>query len=160
MTSEPILVIKDTPSTIGIRARVGEEYKENNIQLSVMLGYYWDNKLPVIKNLIELFETVIKRTINEVYPHQNLFLKYDIITDDILEKATMLEIKLIEVKADGTEFKLDGKIISLKGILSQEAYDSEENDEIILNKLEKHVEKNIITEKKMSFKEFIKLQQK
>ena len=79
MTSEPILVIKDTPSTIGIRARVGEEYKENNIQLSVMLGYYWDNKLPVIKNLIELFETVIKRTINEVYPHQNLFLKYDII---------------------------------------------------------------------------------
>ena len=35
-----------------------------------------------------------------------------------------------------------------------------ENDEIILNKFEKHVEKNIITEKKMSFKEFIKLQQK
>jgi hypothetical protein len=160
MVSEPILVIKDTPSTIGIRARVGEVYKENNIQLSVMLGYYWDNNLPVIKNLIELFENVIKRTINEVYPHQNLFLKYDIITDDILEKATMLEIKLIEVKADGTNFRLDGKIISLKGILSKETYTAENKDEITLNKHEKHVEKTLVSKEKISFKEFIKLQQK
>ena len=104
MESQPILIIKDTPSTIGIRVRVGEVYKENNIQLSVMLGYYWENNLPVIKNLIELFENVIKELLMKYTLIKNLFLKYDILTDDVLEKATKLEIKLIEVKADGTEF--------------------------------------------------------
>ena len=160
MESQPILIIKDTPSTIGIRVRVGEVYKENNIQLSVMLGYYWENNLPVIKNLIELFENVIKRTVNEVYPHQNLFLKYDILTDDVLEKATKLEIKLIEVKADGTEFKLDGKIITLKGILSEETYSAEDKEELVSNIHEKHVEKKLVSQEKMSFKDFVKLQQK
>ena len=63
---KPVLVIKDTDSTVAIRARIGDDYSEHEIQLSVMLGYYADNDLPVIENLIDLFETVIKRTINDV----------------------------------------------------------------------------------------------
>ena len=50
MSSEPILVIKDNDSTIGIRARVGEEFSEHEIQLNVILAYYWDN---VLKNYAE-----------------------------------------------------------------------------------------------------------
>ena len=63
MSSEPILVIKDNDSTIGIRARVGEEFSEHEIQLNVILAYYWDNGLPVIENLIDLFESSVKRTV-------------------------------------------------------------------------------------------------
>ena len=72
MMLKPVLVIKDTDSTVAIRARIGEDYSEHEIQLSVMLGYYADNDLPVIENLIDLFETVIKRTINDVIPHERV----------------------------------------------------------------------------------------
>ncbi len=151
MMLKPVLVIKDTDSTVAIRARIGEDYSEHEIQLSVMLGYYADNDLPVIENLIDLFETVIKRTINDVIPHDNLFLKYDLITDDEISKASDMEIHLIEVKADDVLFRLDGKILALKGFDSDE-YSSDEP------KVLKRVEKTIPTEKKMSFKEFVKQQ--
>ena len=151
MMLKPVLVIKDTDSTVAIRARIGEDYSEHEIQLSVMLGYYADNDLPVIENLINLFETVIKRTINDVIPHDNLFLKYDLITDDEISKASDMEIHLIEVKADDVLFRLDGKILALKGFDSDE-YSSDEP------KVLKRVEKTIPTEKKMSFKEFAKQQ--
>ena len=117
-----------------------------------MLGYYADNDLPVIENLIDLFETVIKRTINDVIPHDNLFLKYDLITDDEISKASDMEIHLIEVKADDVLFRLDGKILALKGFDSDDGY-SEEMPRVL-----QRVEKTIPTEKKMSFKEFAKQQ--
>ena len=151
MMLKPVLVIKDTDSTVAIRARIGEDYSEHEIQLSVMLGYYADNDLPVIENLIDLFETVIKRTINDVIPHDNLFLKYDLITDDEISNASNMEIHLIEVKADDVLFRLDGKILALKGFDSDE-YSTDEP------KVLKRVEKTIPTEKKMSFKEFAKQQ--
>ena len=165
MSSEPILVIKDNDSTIGIRARVGEEFSEHEIQLNVMLAYYWDNDRPVIESLIELFESAVKRPINEVLPHENLLLKYDLITDDEIEKASRFEIHLIEVKADNQSLRLDGKILALKGISSKEEYsqgilglkfkkEDDSNDGIMV----KSVEKNIPTEKKISFKEFARQQ--
>lgn len=160
MGSKPILVIKDTPSTIGIRARVGEEFSEHEIQLSIMLGYYWDNNLPVIENLIDLFETVVKRTINEVFPHKDLFLKYMLVTNDEITNASNFEITLIEVKADNTSLKLDGKILALKGLGSKEEFSESHDDEKVESKrIEKLVEKNILTEEKISFKDFVKNQQ-
>ena len=165
MTLKPVLVIKDTDSTVAIRARIGEDYSEHEIQLSVMLGYYADNDLPVIENLIDLFETVIKRTISDVISHDNLFLKYDLITDDEISNASNMEIHLIEVKADDVLFRLDGKILALKGFDSDDGY-SEERPRV-LQRVEKTIptekkmsfkEKTIPTEKKMSFKEFAKQQ--
>lgn len=163
MSSEPILVIKDTDSTIGIRARVGEEFSEHEIQLNVMLAYYWDNDLPVIENLIDLFESVVKRTVNEVLPHENLFLKYTLITDDEISNASRFEIHLLEVKADDVVLRLDGKILALKGLSSKEDYSKGNEDNLILSdseKVIKLVEKNIPTEKKLSFKEFVEQQKK
>ena len=176
MSSEPILVIKDNDSTIGIRARVGEEFSEHEIQLNVLLAYYWDNDLPVIENLIGLFESAVKRTINDVLPHENLFLKYNLITDGEMDNASAFEIHLIEVKADDVSLRLDGKILALKGISSKEEYSKgimdilkiRNNDKDSLemeddlssseSKLVKLVEKKIPTEKKISFKEFAKQQ--
>ena len=130
-----------------------------------MLAYYWDNDLPVIESLIDLFESAVKRTINEVLPHENLLLKYDLITDDEIEKASRFEIHLIEVKADNQSLRLDGKILALKGISSKGEYsqgilglkfkkEDDSNDGIMV----KSVEKNIPTEKKISFKEFARQQ--
>ena len=169
MSSEPILVIKDNDSTIGIRARVGEEFSEHEIQLNVMLAYYWDNNLPVVENMIGLFESAVKRTVNEVLPHENLFLKYNLITDDVIEKASRFEIHLIEVKADDVSLRLDGKILALKGISSKEEYSKNleskglfgfrlQKEEIADTEQVNLIEKNIPTEKKISFKEFAKQQ--
>ena len=169
MSSEPILVIKDNDSTIGIRARVGEEFSEHEIQLNVMLAYYWDNDLPVVENMIGLFESAVKRTVNEVLPHENLFLKYNLITDDVIEKASRFEIHLIEVKADDVSLRLDGKILALKGISSKEEYSKNleskglfgfrlQKEEIADTEQVNLIEKNIPTEKKISFKEFAKQQ--
>ena len=175
MSSEPILVIKDNDSTIGIRARVGEEFSEHEIQLNVMLAYYWDNDLPVVENMIGLFESAVKRTVNEVLPHENLFLKYNLITDDVIEKASRFEIHLIEVKADDVSLRLDGKILALKGLTSKEEYskgildkinilssnngsDNEEDWRESDSRVEKLVEKTIPTEKKISFKDFAREQ--
>lgn len=176
MSSEPILVIKDNDSTIGIRARVGEEFSEHEIQLNVILAYYWDNGLPVVKNLIDLFESAVKRTINDVFPHENLFLKYKLITDDEIDNASRFEIHLIEVKADDTDLRLDGKILALKDISSKEEYSQGirdifkiranenknlENEDDLSSRDSKVVdliEKDIPTEKKISFKEFARQQ--
>ena len=160
MSLKPILVIKDTPSTIGIRARVGDEFAEHEIQLSLMLAYYWDNNLPVIENLVDLFETVVKRTVNEVVPHKNLYLKYNLITDAEISSATRFEIHLIEVKADDTDLRLDGKILALKGLKSQEDYSNNSDSDEFEFKVEELVEKTIPSQEKISFKEFAKQQAK
>ena len=92
-------------------------------------------------------------------------MKYDLITDDEIDKASRFEIHLIEVKADDTRLRLDGKILALKGISSKEEYsqgilglkfkkEDDSNDGMIV----KSVEKNIPTEKKISFKEFARQQ--
>lgn len=169
MSSEPILVIKDNDSTIGIRARVGEEFSEHEIQLNVILAYYWDNNLPVIENLVDLFESAVKRTVNDVLPHENLLLKYNLITDDVLEKANNFEIHLLEVKADDVILRLDGKILALKGLGSKEEYSKSfeskgffglksQKEETEDTKQVSLIEKNIPTEKKLSFREFARQQ--
>ena len=175
MSDEPILVIKDNDSTIGIRARIGDEFSEHEIQLNVILAYYWDNGLPVIENIIGLFESSLKRTINDVIPHENLFLKYNLITDDEISKASRFEIHLKEVKADNQSLRLDGKILALKGLTSKEEYSKGILDKINIlssnngsdnekdwresdSRVEKLVEKTIPTEKKISFKDFAREQ--
>ena len=174
MSDEPILVIKDNDSTIGIRARVAEEFSEHEIQLNVVLAYYWDNGLPVIENLIDLFESVVKRTVNDVLPHENLFLKYNLITDNKIENASGFEIHLIEVKADKISLRLDGKILALNGIKSKDEYSKdlksilsirniinggmEKQEDSTDSKVVELVEKTIPTENKISFKEFARQQ--
>ena len=49
-------------------------------------------------------------------PHKTLNLKYSVKADDELDNASMLEINLIEVEADGTGFKIDGKQLILNGL--------------------------------------------
>ena len=117
MENKPILVIKTVDgNNIGIRARIDEDFVEHEIVLNSVLAYYWRKNLPAVSKFIELFESVIKRTINELIPHKNLFLKYQLKANDELDKSSVIKIKIIEVKADNQKFRLDGKEVILKGI--------------------------------------------
>lgn len=125
MAVSPVLVIKIVDdSSVGVRARWREEYVEHHIVLNSVLAYWWANDLPPAVKFLELFESVIKRTINELTPHKNLKIKYEVKADDVLDKACEIEINLIEVEADDIGFKIDGKTLLLKG-LRNSAEDSE-----------------------------------
>ena len=117
MAVSPVLVIKIVDdSAVGVRARFYDDYSEHEIVLNSVLTYWWANDLPPAIKFLELLESVIKRTINELIPHKTLNLKYSVKANDELEKASELEVNLIEVEADGTGFKIDGKQLILNGL--------------------------------------------
>ena len=139
MAVSPVLVIKTVDdSAVGVRARLYDDFVEHEIVLNSVLAYWWSNNLPPVVKFVELFESVIKRTINELIPHKDLKLKYEIRADDELERASQLEINLIEIEADDTGFKIDGKQLVLKG-LSKDLTDHEGKEFV------KTVEKTIET---------------
>ena len=111
-----VLVIKVMDgNSVGVRARLKDDYVEHEIVLNSVLAYYWANDFPPVVKFLELFESVIKRTINELMPHKNLNLKYEVKADAKLEDASEIEINLIEVEADGIGFKIDWKQLILQG---------------------------------------------
>ncbi|WP_409199791.1 hypothetical protein [Methanobrevibacter sp. DSM 116169] len=141
MDSKPILVIKTVDgNNIGVRARIDEDFIEHEIVLNSVLAYYWRNDLPAVSKFIELFESVIKRTINELMPHKNLFLKYQIKANDELDKASEIKIKIMDVNADGIDFRLDGKEIVLKGIDGKQFNEEDEEEAIYEEIFEKNIE--------------------
>ena len=128
MAVSPVLVIKVVyDSAVGVRARLYDDFSEHEIVLNSVLAYWWSNNLPPVVKFLELFESVIKRTINELIPHKDLKIKYAVRADDELEKASSIEINLIEIAADETGFKIDGKQLVLNGLAkSSEDHESSE----------------------------------
>ena len=117
MAVSPVLVIKIVDdSSVGVRARWRDQFVEHHIVLNSVLAYWWANEFPPGVKFLELLESVIKRTINELTPHKTLKLKYSVKADDVLEKASEMEINLIEVEADDIGFKIDGKTLVLNGL--------------------------------------------
>lgn len=116
MGINPVLFIKTNDNTsIGIRARRSDDYSEHEIILNSVLLYYKSNNQNIVLKFIELLESVIKRTINELMPHKNLLLEYEVKSDDILSEASKIEINILKVAADGITFKLDVQPIILDG---------------------------------------------
>ena len=126
MGLKPVLVIKTMEGNkIGVRARLRDDFVEHEIVFNSILAYYKTNNLPPVVKFLELFESVIKRTINELMPHKDLFLKYDIEADRQLEEASEIEINLKEVVADNIGFKIDGKQLKLNGFKTNNPQESE-----------------------------------
>ena len=131
MAVSPVLVIKVVDdSSVGVRARLYDDFVEHEIVLNSVLAYWWANNLPPAKKFLELFDSVIKRTINEIMPHKTLNLKYDVKANQSLEDASEIEINLISIDADGVGFKIEGDHISLKGL--QKVDDDFESKEVCL----------------------------
>ncbi|MBR4447526.1 hypothetical protein [Methanobrevibacter sp.] len=120
MAVSPVLVVKVDDSTVRVRARLYDDFSEHVIVLNSVLTYWWTNDMPPALKFLELLDSVIKRTINEIMPHKVLKLKYDVEANEVLEKASEIEVNLVSVSADDVGFKIDGNIISLKGIRNVE----------------------------------------
>lgn len=121
MVVSPVLVIKTDDSTVSVRARLYDDYSEHEIVLNSVITYWWANNMPPASKFLELFDSVIKRTINEIMPHKFLNLKYDVKANQVLEEASEIEIELNSVVADDVGFKIDGNVVSLKGIKKVES---------------------------------------
>ena len=116
MAVSPVLVVKVNDSVVGVRARLYDDFAEHEIILNSVITYWWANNLPPAKKFLELFDSVIKRTINEIMPHKTLNLKYDVKANQSLDDASEIEINLISIDADGVGFKIEGDCVSLKGL--------------------------------------------
>ena len=130
MAVSPVLVVKVSDSVVSVRARFYDDFSEHEIILNSVITYWWANNLPPAKKFLELFDSVIKRTINEIMPHKILNLKYEVKANQILDKASELEITIISIDADGVGFKIDGDFISLKGLRKTD--DDFESKEVLL----------------------------
>lgn len=108
MSSEPILVIRTSQRKIIIRARIEDDYVENEILLSPILAMYRRNNDNIIKNFLNLFESAVKRTVNEFIPHKTLSMDYNLVADDDLDNATQLSVNVTNVEADDKKFRIDG----------------------------------------------------
>ena len=104
-----------------------DDFSEHSIVLNSVLTYWWTNNMPPALKFLELLDSVIKRTINEIMPHKVLKLKYDVEANEILEKASEIEVNLISVIADDVGFKIEGCSFSLSGIRKVES-DFEANE--------------------------------
>ena len=117
MAVSPVLIIKlVNDSAISVRARLYDDFAEHEIILNSVLTYWWANDMPPAIKFLELFDSVIKRTINEIMPHKNLNLKYDVKANEVLDKASIIEVNLISVSADGVGFKIENGSFALSGI--------------------------------------------
>ena len=116
MAVSPVLVIKVSDSVVSVRARLYDDFAEHEIILNSVITYWWANNLPPAKKFIELFDSVIKRTINEIMPHKILNLKYEVKANQTLDDASEIEINLCSVDADGVGFKIEGNHFSLSGL--------------------------------------------
>lgn len=117
MAVSPVLVIKLVKdSALSVRARLYDDFAEHEIVLNSVLTYWWANDMPPAVKFLELFDSVIKRTINEIMPHKNLNLKYEVKANETLDKASEIEVNLISVSADDVGFKIENGSFSLSGI--------------------------------------------
>ena len=108
MAVNPVLIVRTVnDGVIRVRARIYDDFAEHDIVLNSVLTYWWANDSPPALKFLELFDSVIKRTVNEVIPHKDLSLKYKVKANQVLEKASEIKVELISISADDVNFKID-----------------------------------------------------
>lgn len=147
MSLKPVLILKHDEGIVKVRSRLRDDSSEHEIVLNSVLNYYWTNKFNPVEKFLELFESVIKRTVNELIPHRDLYLKYEYKLDDDIEHASKIEINLLNVVADDIGFKIEGNRIQLDGFRNREE-DPDKISSFVDSTVEKHIETPEIVYKK------------
>ena len=147
MSLTPVLILKHDEGIVKVRSRLRDDSSEHEIVLNSVLNYYWTNKLNPVEKFLELFESVIKRTVNELILHRDLYLKYEYKLDDDIEHASKIEINLLNVVADDIGFKIEGNRIQLDGFRNREE-DPDKISSFVDSTVEKHIETPEIVYKK------------
>ena len=88
MGLSPVLFIKSNEDiSINIRVRLVDDFSEHEVILNSVFIQYKSNNQSIPLKFLELLESVIKRTINEVLPHKTLKLRYSVKSDGFLAVA-------------------------------------------------------------------------
>ena len=136
MGLSPVLFIKSNEDiSINIRVRLVDDFSEHEVILNSIFIQYKSNNQSIPLKFLELLESVIKRTINEVLPHKTLKLVYSVKSEGFLATASKIEVKIIEVSADDINFKLDVQPIVLDNL-----NEKIEGAETVYNTYEKNID--------------------
>ena len=115
MSGTPILKIKSQEGDITIIAKMGGEVSIKPINLKFIMANLWWEKAPELETFFNVLELTIKRTIQEVYPHNKLIMDYSYSANDLLEDASQIVVNIERLNADGTELEIEGDNIKLTG---------------------------------------------
>lgn len=115
MSEIPVLKIRSKEEEITIVAKLGGEVSIKPINLKFIMATLWWEGNPQFETFFNVLELTIKRALSEVYPHQKLSIDYTYTANDILEDASIIQVEIDEVCADGAKVELEGDIIKLMG---------------------------------------------
>ena len=114
---------KASGSLITVAARNHGEVSINEIHMKPLLAYAWWNNLPVIETVLDVIESTLKRAVSAVLPHDELFIDYTVMTNDLPDDSNEVEIIFNEVSADGIPFEVSGDLLLMgedsRGILKR-----------------------------------------
>ncbi len=115
MEKSNLLKISTSTGLIKIASKSQGEVFFHTIQLKLLWGYCWWQEKPEIEYFLDLLESVIKKAVYSVFPHQELFLDYNLETNDSLEKSSQVKITFNQIRADDVEFYMPENILILEG---------------------------------------------
>jgi len=113
--SPVILKIKEGPEEIRVVAKNGPDVSIHPINIKFLMATLWWEGTPQLETFFKILELTIKRSINEVFPHDKLILDYTYHANDVLEEASLITVEINRVEADGQELEVDGDLINLHG---------------------------------------------
>ena len=111
----PILKIKEGPEEIRVVAKNGPDVSIHPINVKFLMATLWWEGTPQLETFFEILELTIKRTINEVFPHEKLMIDYTYHANDVLKDASLITVEINRVIADGQELEVEGDLINLYG---------------------------------------------
>ena len=115
MSETPIIKIKSEPETIRIVAKRKGDVSIEIINLRIIMANLWWEGSPEIEIFFNVMELKIKKALNEVYPHDKMSIDYNYSADDALEDASQILVEITDIKADGVDIDIGGRLITLDG---------------------------------------------
>lgn len=115
MSETPIIKIKSEPDTIRIVAKKKGDVSIETINLRIIMANLWWEGVPELETFFNVMELKIKKTLNEVYPHDKMTLEYKYSADDSLEDASQIIVEITDIKADDVDIDIGGRYITLDG---------------------------------------------
>jgi hypothetical protein len=115
MSNSLLLKITSQNGNIKVVSKNDGEVSVKTILLKLVMGYCWWANVPVVETIFNVLEETIKNTIKDVYNYNDLTIDYDYRANDILEDATLIELFINSLEADGKEIEVNGRYLSFEG---------------------------------------------
>jgi len=115
MSQLSLRITAEKNGNILIAAKNRGKVSIETIEFKLLMAHCWWEDLPAVDTFLNVLEATIKKTINDVYSQNGIILDYNYIANDIFADASMIEIQINELEANGEEFEVFGRFITLEG---------------------------------------------